>query len=187
MKLKKGKWVFVAVLVAALVAVVAYASQDERVELPAAVQAALDAQYPGAEVEESEIDVEGIRVYEIELQTADGTECEVAIAADGTILEIETETALDKLPQAIRDAIVAAADGAKIEDVTVEEALYEVALQKLAAPEISYEAELIQDGEEVELELAADGSVLEREVENNDDGDQDADHDEDSHDGDDDA
>jgi uncharacterized membrane protein YkoI len=166
-------------LVAALVAVVAYASQDERVELPAAVQAALDAQYPGAEVEESEIDVEGIRVYEIELQTADGKECEVAIAADGTILEIETETALDKLPQAVRDAIIAAADNAKIEDVAVEEALYEVALQKLATPEISYEAELIQDGQEVELELAADGSILEHEVEDDDAADDDDSHDDD--------
>jgi len=185
MKAKWSKWIVVVAVVAVLAGVVTYAARDEAVTLPVAVQDALGEQYPGATVEESEIDVEGIRVYEIELK-ADGKEFEVTITADGTILEVETEITLNDLPKPVKTAILDAAQGAEIEEVKKEETLYVVTLQKLAEPEISYEAELVQNGEEVELELAADGTVLEREVEHEeDDDDEDADNEHDMDDDDD--
>lgn len=133
-----------------------------------------------------EIEKEGLRVYEVELEENED-EFDVTVAPDGTIVEIETEISLDDVPAAVKAAILAAADGAKVEEVSKEVTYAVVTLVKLKEPQTSYEAELVKDGKEVEIEVAADGTVLAMEAEDEDeDRDDDDDEDEDEDDDDDD-
>jgi hypothetical protein len=87
------RWTVLGLALAATVGVVAYAAQEGKVQLPQAVRKVLDSNYPGAAVEEVELDSEGVRVFEVELKM-DGKEVEVGIALDGTVVEEEVEVAL---------------------------------------------------------------------------------------------
>lgn len=68
---------------------------DEQIpldELPAAVQDAMEAEFPGATWLEAE--KEG-RTYEVEFYTEDGQRLEAEFKADGTLLEVEDESEED--------------------------------------------------------------------------------------------
>jgi len=179
----KRKWWKVAVItlvIAAMLGVVTYADKEKKITLPAAVKAAISALYPNAEIDEVEIEEEGLKVYEIELEENED-EFDVTVAPDGTIVEVETEISLDDLPAAVKAAILAAADGAQVEEVSKEVTYAVVTLVELEEPQTSYEVELVKDGNEVEIEVAADGTVLSLEAK-----DEDEDHDNDDEDEDDD-
>jgi hypothetical protein len=129
------------VLVVVLAGVAALAGKDKCVSLPDAVKAAISAVYPEAEIEESQVEEEG------------------------KIIEKETEVALSAVPAAVRAAIAKAYEGGEIEEVTEEVTYWVVTLKRLEAPETTYEAEVVKEGKEIEIELAADGTILEQEVE----------------------
>ncbi len=124
-------------------------------------KAALDALYPNAEIEEAKVEKEGLKVYEVELEQ-NGREIEVTLAKDGTLLEVETEMTLQALPEAVAKAIEKASEGATIKEVSKEVTYAVVKLVKLAQPQTSYEAELSKEGAECEIEVAADGTILEQ-------------------------
>lgn len=170
MKWRHWKSVGLVVLVGVVVCAVTYAGKCEKkkVCLPDAVKAAISALYPEAVIEEAKVEKEGLKVYEIELKL-NGQEFEVTVAPDGTIIEIESEVTIDGLPDAVKAAIIKAAEGAEIEEVKEEVTYWVVTLRKLEIPETTYEAELIKDGKEIEIELAADGTILELEVKDDDD------------------
>ncbi len=176
MKARSLKVIGVMILIAIIACVVTYADKQEKQPLPDEIKVTISELYPEATIEEVKLEREGLEVYEVELEQAD-LEFELTIAPDGTLVEVEDEIAIDELPDAVKSAIAQAAAGAQIEEVKREVTYYIVTLKKLEIPETTYEAEFIENGKEVEIEFAADGTVLEQEI---------GDKDEDNHDCDDD-
>lgn len=167
--MSKTRWMMLAAaaLMGTALLAAGAAAKDEakaKVELPEAVVKALAAAFPNATIDEVEAGEEnGLKIFEVELK-AGGAEIEVDVAPDGTILEIETEIALKDVPAAAAAVIAKAAEGAKIDEVCKEEALAEVKdgkIVKLAAPKITYEAELKKGDLKGEIEVAADGTIVE--------------------------
>jgi uncharacterized membrane protein YkoI len=70
----------------------------------------------------------------------------------------EEEITLDEVPAVVRDAIEAAAGGAEITEVE----------RETKDGRTFYEAEFVVDGREVEIRLAADGTIISRKVEGGD-------------------
>lgn len=166
------------VVIGAVVCAVAYAGKckKKKPKLPAAAKAAVKALYPKGEIEEVEVEKEGIKLYEVELEQ-NGKEYEVAVTADGNVVEVETEIGLASLPPRVRAAITEAAEGGKVGEVTKEVTYAVVKLVVLDKPVTSYEAEVVKDGSECEIEVAANGTVLEKSKWESDDDD----HDDDAH------
>jgi len=160
MERKSWKFVVMAVFVVAVVCMVTYADH-KKLCLPAAVKAAIEALYPQAEIEEAEVEEEGLKVYEVELEQ-NGQEVELTVTPDGTLVEVETEMALEGLPELVAKAIAEAAEGATVKEVSKEVTYAVVKLVMLDEPETSYEVELSKDGAVCEIEVAADGTILEQ-------------------------
>jgi hypothetical protein len=86
-------------------------------KLPAAVLKAIKRKFPKAEIEKATKEVEdGNTTYEIELEIKDHS-VDVALKADGTILEIERKIPFDELPKAVKKKLAARFPGAKFEKV----------------------------------------------------------------------
>ncbi len=177
MRQKCLKLIAIVAVVGAIVCVATYAGKQEKDPLPSAVRAAINELYPDAVIEEAKLEEEAVKVYGVELKQA-GQEFEVTLALDGTIMEVESELAVSDLPAAVKAAVIQASAGAEIEQVKEEVTYWVVTLRKLETPKVTYEAELIKDGQEVEIELAVDGTILKQEVEDEDDDDGDDDEDE---------
>ncbi len=163
MKRKNLKLLYITIVVCAIACVVTYAGKDEQNKscLPPEAKAALDALYPNAEIEEAKVEKEGLKVYEVELEQ-NGQEVEVMLAPDGMLLEVETEMITQQLPKLVAKAIEKAAEGAIVNEVSKETTYAVVELVKLAQPQTSYEAELSKEGAKCEIEVAADGTILEQ-------------------------
>jgi uncharacterized membrane protein YkoI len=151
------------------------ADKDARVTLdavPAAVKATILKAAGGAPIKEIEKETEnGKVVFEAEF-VRDGKKTEVEVDAAGKLLSTEVEISLDDVPAAVKATILKAAGGAKIAEVEKE----------IANGVTTYEAEFVADGKEVEITVAADGKLLEREVEDDADDDDDDDGDDDDDD-----
>ena len=136
--------------------------------LPPAAADAVGAAFPQATIGEMAQETEnGLAVYEVELEQGD-KEMEVTLTADGTILEVETQVTEADLPKAVASAISKAAGDAKVTKIEREETRAVVRdgkVVKLDKPRITYEAEFLKDGRKTEVEVAADGTVLETETE----------------------
>lgn len=98
-----------------------------------------------------------------------------AVAQDEGGMESEEPVAVEALPQAVRDAIQRYYPGATIEE----------AVREIENGQVHYEVEVEFGNRELEVELTADGEVIEVEVDGDDAGEDDGDDDED--DGDDDS
>jgi hypothetical protein len=155
------------VLLIVLAAAAAQAGKDKCGKLPDAVKAVINAEYPGAEIEEVKAEKECIKVYEVELEMGE-EEVELEISADGKIIEKETELSLSEVPAGVKAAIEGACEGGEIEEVTKEVTYWVVTLKKLETPKTTYEAEVVKDGKEIEIEVAADGTVIEQKDEDED-------------------
>ena len=164
MKARNLRALGIIVLFVVLAGAAAHAGKDKCGGLPDAVKAVINAEYPGAEIEEVEVEKEGIKVYEVELEMGE-QEVELAISADGKIIERETELALSELPAGVKAAIEGACEGGEIKEVTKEVTYWVVTLKKLETPKTTYEAEVVKDGKEIEIEVAADGTVIEQKAE----------------------
>ena len=153
-----------------------YADKHEHIKIPDKVMVAVKSLFPQAEIEEVEMDVEGISCYEIEVEKGD-VEFTLTVTPDGTIIEQEQEIDIKDLPEAIRNYIKTALSGAEIEEAKKETEYYEIILKKLDKPKISYEIEMEKDGKEMEIEFSPDGTILEQEQIRDDDDDDDDDND----------
>ena len=144
------------------------------INLPPAAADALKAAFPQASIGKVALEEEdGMKLYEVELRHK-GQDAEVAVSPDGVIVEVETKVSMADLPKAVADAIAKAAGGAKVEEIEREETRAVVRagkLVKLAEPRVTYEAEFRKDGREVEIEVAADGTILKSEGEEDNDDD----------------
>jgi uncharacterized membrane protein YkoI len=148
-------------------------------EVPDAVRATLLAQAQGNPIKEIEVETEnGQTVYEAEV-IAGGQTVDIAVAADGTFLGQETEdeddddgeeaddeeeedeelVSLDQVPQAVKATIAKEAGGAEIREIEKE----------TEEGRTIYSVEVVVNGQEVDLEIAPDGTFLGREAEDEDD------------------
>jgi hypothetical protein len=134
---------------------------EKKGSLPAAVEAAVKALYPNAVIEETKVEMESVKAYEVEVE--DGSaEHEITIAEDGTVMEVSSEESMDSLPAAVAQTIEA--QNAEVKEIEKEVEYAEVVVVELDVPKTTYEVELIKDGEEIELEIGEDGTILEEEV-----------------------
>ncbi len=125
-------------------------------ELPQAVQAALGNAIPGVEVDEVTREVEGGHVYyEVEYE-ANGTDHTIELTENGDIVETETEVSASALPAGVIAYLQSHYEGAKIEEAEL------VTLQ-------FYEIELENGRRDVEVQVLANGQVIEIEDDGDDD------------------
>ncbi|HZW30293.1 MAG TPA: PepSY-like domain-containing protein [Isosphaeraceae bacterium] len=150
-------------------------------KLPAAVKKAIKAKFPKAEIEEATREVEdGTTTYEVKLEVNDRS-IDIALKANGTILEVEKEIPFSKLPKAVKKALAARYPQAKIqkvEEVTKGKdgpLLYEIAIQA--------EVVLTAKGKAVH-ERAKPAAKAKQSKDEDEDQDEDEDEDEDHHHGD---
>jgi hypothetical protein len=136
-------------------AMAAQASAQEkrlkRSDLPPAVQKTADEQSSGATVRgyASETE-EGQMIYEVSM-TVHGRNRDVTIAADGTVLEIEEQVALDSLPAPVRDGLRQKAGSGTI--VMVESLTKHGTL-------VAYEAHVRTGTKRSEIQVGPDGKPL---------------------------
>jgi len=78
-----------------------------------------------------------------------------AVGDDEEENEMEEEISFDQLPDAVKAAISSAANGAKIEEIEKEK----------KDGVILFEAEWVEDGQEIEIQVSSDGQLLGREIE----------------------
>jgi len=145
-------------------------------QVPAPVKTALLAQ--GGTINEIEMETEnGQTVYEAEV-VVNGKVVDVAVSPDGTVLgaesddedeandaddeedqDDEVQVSLAEVPEAVKATILNEAAGAEIKEIEKE----------TENGQVLYSAELVGDGQEVGIEVAPDGKLLGKEVEDEDD------------------
>jgi uncharacterized membrane protein YkoI len=157
---KKSAQAVVLVLIVVLVCSIAIAKKyhDKKASLPALAEKSLAESYPGASIKEVQKDEADVKVFEVELALADGKKIDVTVAADGTIMETGNEIEASDLPF---DASKIIPNGSEIKEVESEVKYAVLAPVALDQPETTYNLEILVDGEKVELEVAADGTILE--------------------------
>jgi uncharacterized membrane protein YkoI len=145
---------FMVVGIVALGLVFHAAAQEKKLkksELPASVQKTADEQSQGATVKGYASEKEGGKlVYEVEM-TVHGHSKDVLIAADGSVIEVEEEVALNALPDAVQEALKRKAGAGKItkvESLTKHNAL------------VAYEAQVLTGAKRSEVQVGPDGKDL---------------------------
>jgi hypothetical protein len=174
--MKRANWIllgFVAALVLALTVSTGLANQEgkeqakkAKVELPAAVLKAIKDNVPNAEIEMAEVEQEAaLTLYDIEFKAGKG---EIEVAEDGTVIDVATIVAMKDIPKAAAEAIQKAAEGATIKRLEKSEVRAEIKKEgekgkivKLDSPKYVYEAEVVKGNQRGEMEVAADGKVIE--------------------------
>ena len=99
-----------------------YHSDDARI--PDAVKAKVDEVYPGAKIKLFESELEGPErkeVFEVEVETADGQECEIEATAAGELIYTECEIEAESLDDAIKAAVKATVPGGELKEAEVVE------------------------------------------------------------------
>jgi uncharacterized membrane protein YkoI len=144
---------FVGAFVLAAIAT-AQERQIQRSALPQAVERTLSLESQGAAIHGITVEKSnGKMYYEAELRV-DGHSKDILMNADGLVVEVEEEVAMDSLPAAVNDELRARAKNGKVVKV---EAISKK--DKLVA----YEAQIMMDGKTSEVQLRPDGKAMEHE------------------------
>jgi uncharacterized membrane protein YkoI len=126
----------------------------KRSELPPAVEKTVTAQSAGATIRGFSSEVEnGQTLYEVEL-TVNGHSKDISMAADGSIVEVEEQVALDSLSAEVKAGLQAKAGKGKIlkvESITKKNKL------------VAYEAKVDTGGKKSEVQVGPDGKPLDHE------------------------
>ena len=152
--------------------------------LPPAVASVIRKTFPGAKVRKVERERRSIIVYEVEMRRG-RKEMEVEVTRGGRIIAVENSVSKGDLPKAVMDAIVAEARGGRIKEIEKVETRSVLGLLKLKKPKVVFEAEILRNGREMEIEVDSRGKVLRRAQEEDDDDEDDDDEDDDDDDDDD--
>ncbi|MHC4575435.1 MAG: hypothetical protein ACYS76_15110, partial [Planctomycetota bacterium] len=134
--------------------------------LPAVVQEVVKREF--ARIRVTQIDdgeYDGIPVYEIEAEMSDGRDLQIEVGKDGTLYQKEEELRKQDLPLNIVIAIHREIGNAEPEDIK----------RISERGKVFYELEAQLQDEEVKLKIGADGTTLEKEVEEKEDDDDDDD------------
>ncbi|MBM4104578.1 MAG: hypothetical protein FJ263_11150 [Planctomycetes bacterium] len=179
MNTRKWYLVSIAVLGVALFAAMTTAKESCKMkDIPKLVMTAVGNLFPSATVEKAEPENTSFAAYEVDVKEGADTKSAV-IAADGTVVSVETKVAAESLPEAVSKAISKNAKGGKILIIEKEEIYMEARLVKLAQPKVMYEAKVVMDGKTIEIEMDAVGNILNTKAEDADEeGDDDEDDDE---------
>src|SRR5262245_3488962 len=114
------RWTTLAGVVGLLSMAAVVRADEKRIserELPRAVLKAARAKFPKAKIAEAIKEVDGDEtIYELSLKLGDRT-VDVAMEADGTILEVEKELTFDELPEAVKHTLAARYPNAKVAKV----------------------------------------------------------------------
>lgn len=140
--------------------------EEAIVELPAAVIEAIKADFPDAQIDTVEVAEEaGITLYDIEFKDDAG---EIEVAQDGTVIDITTVITMEEIPEAAAKVLLMAAEGCTIKRLERSEVRSEIKVEeekgiivKLDSPRYIYEAELLKDDQMGEIEVDADGNIIE--------------------------
>ena len=123
----------------------------KRADLPAAVQRTVDQESQGATVRGYSSEKNGdLLEYEVAMRLH-GHNRDVTIAADGSVLEIEEEVALDSLPESVRTGLRQLAGSGKITKVE--------SLTKRGAI-MAFEAQVRTGTKRSEIQVGPDGKPL---------------------------
>jgi len=133
----------------------------ELADLPSAVQETIKRELGGVSPEKIERDTDdGEVVYEVDAETADGREIDLEVAEDGTLLEKQEEVRLADVPAAVRATIERELGGVSPEEIE----------RQTENGEVVYEVDAeTADGREIDLEVAEDGTLLDKDVDEADD------------------
>jgi hypothetical protein len=148
---------FVAIAAGGLLLAATVSAQEKKIkrsDLPPAVEKTVAAQSAGATIRGFSTEKEkGQTFYEAEMMV-DGHSKDVLIAADGTIVEVEEQVALDSLSADVKAGLQAkAAKGKilKVESLTKKGKL------------VAYEAQVETNGKKSEVQVGPDGKPLDHE------------------------
>jgi hypothetical protein len=126
----------------------------KRSDLPPAVEKTVAAQSQGATIRGFSTEKEkGQTLYEAEM-TVNGHSKDISMTADGSIVEIEEQVALDSLSPEVKAGLQAKAGKGKIlkvESLTKKDKL------------VAYEAKVDTDGKKSEVQVGPDGKPLDHE------------------------
>lgn len=151
--MRSAKWAVLLLIL--MCAIASQASTQERrlkrSDLPAAVQKTADQESQGATVRGYSSEKNGDQFeYEVAM-TVRGHNRDVTIAADGAVVEIEEEIALDSLPAPVRTGLIQLAGSGKITNVET--------LTKRGAL-VAYEAHVRTGAKRSEIQVGPDGKPL---------------------------
>lgn len=126
----------------------------KRSDLPPAVEKTVAAQSAGATIRGFSTEKEkGQTLYEVEM-TVNGHSKDISMAADGSIVEIEEQVAMDSLSADVKAGLQAKAGKGKIlkvESLTKKDKL------------VAYEAQVDTNGKKSEVQVGPDGKPLDHE------------------------
>jgi len=126
----------------------------KRSDLPPVVEKTVAAQSAGATIRGFSTEKEkGQTLYEVEM-TVNGHSKDISIAADGSIVEIEEQVALDSLSPEVKAGLQAKAGKGKlvkVESLTKKDKL------------VAYEAQVDTNGKKFEVQVGPDGKPLDHE------------------------
>ena len=135
--------------------------EEVKVQLPQAAADAIAAAFPKATIEAVGIErKDGLTLYEVKLKQEQTEETRVTVAADGTITDVTAEIAAEYLPEAVADAVRAAAPEAEFGRIERIETRAEIQLVVLAKPSTGYKVKLEKDDLPGEMTIAPDGKVV---------------------------
>lgn len=152
----KTKYLLVLAISALLLVGIASAQEKKikRSDLPPAVEQTVAAQSAGATIRGFSTEKEkGQTLYEVEL-TVSGHSKDISMAADGSIVEIEEQVAMDSLSAEVKSGLQAKAGKGKIlkvESLTKKDKL------------VAYEAQVDTNGKKSEVQVGPDGKPLDHE------------------------
>jgi hypothetical protein len=148
---------FIVILVAGLLGAASASAQEKKIkrtDLPPAVEKTVAAQSAGATVRGfSQEKEKGQTYYEAEM-TVNGHSKDLLVDANGAIVEVEEEVAIDALPAAVKAGLQSKAGGGKIvkvESLTKHDKL------------VAYEAKVTTNGKKSEVQVGPDGKPLDHE------------------------
>jgi hypothetical protein len=126
----------------------------KRSDLPAAVEKTVSAQSTGATIRGFSTEKEnGQTLFEVEM-TVNGHSKDVSMTADGSVVEVEEQVALDSLSPEVKAGLQAKAGKGKIlkvESLTRKDKL------------VAYEAKVETNGKKSEIQVGPDGKALDHE------------------------
>jgi hypothetical protein len=148
---------FVAIAAGGLLLAGTASAQEKKIkrsDLPPAVEKTVAAQSAGATIRGFSTEKEkGQTLYEVEM-TVNGHSKDITMAADGSIIEIEEQVALDSLSPEVKAGLQAKAGKGKIlkvESLTKKDKL------------VAYEAQVETNGKKSEVQVGPDGKPLDHE------------------------
>jgi hypothetical protein len=126
----------------------------KRSDLPPAIEKTVAAQSAGATIRGFSTEIEkGQTLFEVEM-TVSGHSKDVSMTADGSIVEVEEQVALDSLSPEVKVGLQAKAGKGKItkvESLTKKDKL------------VAYEAQVVTNGKRSEVQVGPDGKPLDHE------------------------